>query len=259
MLKVVTWNVNSITVRLERLLALLNREKPDVVLLQELKSIEEKFPFEALKQAGYEAIVLGQKGYNGVAILSKKPLNNISKGMESFYQDPAARVIKGQFGKITFVCCYVPNGQEVGSEKFKYKLEWLKGFTQFIKEELEKKSPLIIAGDFNIAPEDRDVHDPALWREKILCSNLERESFFGLLKLGLEDTFRLHFQEKGLFSWWDYRALGFQKNQGLRIDFIIASKDLAKLCTHAQIDRDERKGEKPSDHAPVIAEFNLPI
>ncbi|MFM8312892.1 MAG: exodeoxyribonuclease III [Deltaproteobacteria bacterium] len=257
MLRVVTWNVNSISVRLERLLALLNRWSPDVVMLQELKCVEDKFPYEAIESAGYHAIVLGQKTYNGVAILSKIPLDRVSTGMGRFYEDEAARVIQGQLGQTTLICCYVPNGQEVGSEKFAYKMKWLEGFKRLIQDSIEKDRSLIVAGDFNIAPEDKDVHDPFVWKDKILCSKEERSYFNQLLELGLCDTFRKHHADSGLFSWWDYRALGFQKNHGLRIDFILASENLAKLCSKSLIDREERKGEKPSDHAPVISEFEL--
>jgi len=259
MLKVVTWNVNSVGVRLERLLALLERSNPDIVMLQELKCLEEKFPFEQIRQAGYEAQVFGQKTYNGVAILSKSPLTDVHTGMGPFYEDSAARIIRGKLGELLFICCYVPNGQEVGSEKFTYKLKWLNGFYQLIRDLKVKNTSMIIGGDFNIAPQDRDVHDPLLWKDKILCSKQERETFAGLLELGLQDTFRKHHQNDGLFSWWDYRALGFQKNQGLRIDFILASDNLVPKCTNALIDRDERKGEKPSDHAPVVADFDLSI
>lgn len=255
MLRVVTWNVNSISVRLERLLALLKRWSPDVVLLQELKCPDEKFPFSPIEDAGYHAAILGQKTYNGVAILSKKPLQEIHTGMGNFYSDSAARLIRGKLGEITFVCCYVPNGQEVGSEKYQYKMNWLQGFYELLKEMRSQGQDMIVAGDFNIAPDDRDVHDPAAWKEKILCSAREREALQRILDLGFSDTFRKHHQDNGLFSWWDYRALGFQKNQGLRIDLILATPPLLKACSKSLIDRDERKGEKPSDHAPVISEI----
>lgn len=176
MLRVVTWNVNSISVRLERLLALLKRWSPDVVLLQELKCPDEKFPFSPIEDAGYHAAILGQKTYNGVAILSKKPLQEIHTGMGNFYSDSAARLIRGKLGEITFVCCYVPNGQEVGSEKYQYKMNWLQGFYELLKEMRSQGQDMIVAGDFNIAPDDRDVHDPAAWKEKILCSARERGS-----------------------------------------------------------------------------------
>ncbi len=259
MFKVVTWNVNSINVRLERLLALLTREKPNVVLLQELKCLEEKFPFEAIQAAGYECSVFGQKTYNGVAILSKRSPTKVLKGIEPFYEDSAARVIRTLIDDTMFICCYVPNGQEVGSDKFQYKLGWLNGFKKLLKDELDNHERLVVGGDFNIAPQDIDVHNPALWKEKILCSTKERNLLGEISQLGLIDTFRLHEKGAGFFSWWDYRALGFQKNEGLRIDFILASNAMAKTCTSARIDRDERKGEKPSDHAPVIASFESPI
>lgn len=259
MLRVVTWNVNSITVRLDRLLALLKRWNPDVVMLQELKCTEDKFPFEPIQNAGYHSAVFGQKTYNGVAILSKSPLKNIRLGLADFYQDPAARIIQGTLGNTNLICCYVPNGQEVGSEKYSYKLKWLKGLQALLEHQKSHNSPTLVAGDFNIAPEDKDVHDPKLWKDQILCSPEERTALSQLLGLGFTDIFRNHHQESGLFSWWDYRALGFQKNNGLRIDLILASKELASSSVNCLIDRDERKGEKPSDHAPVIADLDVLI
>lgn len=259
MLRVVTWNVNSITVRLDRLLALLKRWNPDVVMLQELKCTEDKFPFEAIQEAGYHSAVFGQKTYNGVAILTKHPLNNVRSGWSDFYQDPAARIIQGELHGISFVCCYVPNGQEVGSEKYIYKLEWLEALKKLLTQTNPLSRSVILAGDFNIAPDDRDVHDPKSWKDKILCSDKERAAYQDLINLGLEDTFRKHHQEDGLFSWWDYRALGFQKNHGLRIDLILSTPKLMENCVSCLIDREERKGEKPSDHAPVIADFNISI
>jgi exodeoxyribonuclease III len=257
-MKVVTWNVNSINVRLDRLLDLLKRWDPDVVMLQELKCTEEKFPFEPIRKVGFHAAVAGQKTYNGVALLTKHPLEDVRVGLNPYFEDPAARLIRGKLGKVNLICCYVPNGQEVGSDKFLYKLQWLKALRQLMESYPKEDSHIIMGGDFNIAPEDRDVHDPLAWKDKILCSQEERESLIALLQWGLQDTFRKHHIEKGNFSWWDYRALSFQKNQGLRIDFILASKELAELCHQSVIDREERKGEKPSDHAPVVSQFELP-
>lgn len=257
MFKLITWNVNSINVRLERLLQLLERSQPDVVCLQELKCPEEKFPFEAIGNLGYDSYVYGQKTYNGVALLSKTKLQNVQKGFcDGKPEDPHSRLIRATFKDTQIYCGYFPNGQEVGSEKYAYKLSWFERLYGVLSHHDFKREKLILAGDFNVAPEDSDVHDPNLWRGKILCSAQERDALAKLMKLGFVDTFRLHHKEAGLFSWWDYRMLGFQKNEGLRIDLILASLPLSTKCSSSSIDREERKGEKPSDHAPVISEFS---
>lgn len=217
--------------------------------------MEEKFPFEAIKGAGYEAAVFGQKTYNGVAILSKRPLTQVQKGFVDGVEDPAARFILAQDGDFWVASAYIPNGQAVGAEAYSYKLKWFERMESFLKKRFSPEDRLVVGGDFNVAPEDRDVHSPAEWEGSILFSEPEKAAMKSLFSFGLVDTFRLHNQDKGLFSWWDYRALAFPFNKGLRIDFLLATKALASHCTSAAIDREERKGEKPSDHAPCIATF----
>ena len=255
MLKIATWNVNSIKMRLERLAAFLKREEPDFVCLQELKCTEENFPFEPIAATGYTATVFGQKTYNGVAVLSRKPIDTYVAGLPTFGDDPSARFLIVKQGDLSVASAYIPNGQEVGSEKYHYKLKWFQCLERYLKDSHRPDERILIAGDFNVAPEDRDVHDPEQWRGKILFSDPEKEALQRVCRFGLYDTFRKHHAEAGLFSWWDYRQLAFPKNLGLRIDFILASKPLFDACTQARIDRDERKGKSPSDHAPVIANF----
>lgn len=249
----VTWNVNSVTARLERVRDFLQREQPDVLCLQELKCVDEKFPTEALSTFGYHIATLGQKTYNGVAVLSKQPLEVVEKGLDP--TDPQARFLVVRTYDTLVSSVYVPNGQAVGSDKYAYKLGWLEKLSAHLRQTYSPKEPFVLAGDFNIAPEDRDVHDPELWRGKILCSDAERAHLTELCSFGLHDTYRKHVQEGQKFSWWDYRMLAFPKNQGLRIDFVLASEPLYERCTGAEILRDERKGKLPSDHAPVRATF----
>ena len=256
MKKIVTWNVNSIAARLERVLDFLKRETPDILCLQELKGMEEKFPFKEMEEAGYHAAVHGQKTYNGVAILSREIPSNVMKGF-SKGKDPQARFISAQFDSYTIMSAYIPNGQEVGCEKYDYKLAWLKDLRKHLADNHKKDENLLLMGDFNVIPEDRDVHDPEAWEGGILFSEPEKEALRNVLDFGLIDTFRLHHPEDKLYSWWDYRALCFPKNMGARIDFILATAPLAAQCTDAQISRADRKGPKPSDHAPVIATFKL--
>lgn len=256
-LKTGTWNVNSIKVRLPRLIAFLEREKPDVLCLQEIKCEESAFPFEALSEIGYESHVFGQRTYNGVALVSKIPLTLIQKGFQDETDDPAARFIgcRTEDG-ISIYSAYIPNGQEVGAEKYFYKLKWFQRLATYFGKQHPGKEKILVCGDFNVAPEDRDVYDPLAWRGQILCSERERKSFRDFENSGFEDLFRLKEKGSGFYTWWDYRQLAFQKNLGLRIDFVLASPDLAKLCSDVALFRDERKGEKPSDHIPVIASFN---
>jgi exodeoxyribonuclease-3 len=256
MLKIATWNVNSIKMRQGRLVEFLKREKPNILCLQELKCVTEAAPTDEWLALGYHSAVLGQKTYNGVAVLSDAPITNVVRGLPTFESDPSARFVLGQTHGISVASCYVPNGQEVGSDKYAYKLKWLQALKSFLEVALAKDPKIVLGGDFNIAPEDRDVHDPDFWRGKILFSDPEKAALKDLTRLGFEDTFRKHHSEAGLYSWWDYRSLGFPKNHGLRIDFVLAAQALAPNCTSARIDRDERKGQKPSDHAPVLAEFN---
>jgi exodeoxyribonuclease III len=255
-MKLATWNVNSLNVRLPRLLDWLAANQPDAIGLQETKLEDARFPAKEIAAAGYEAIFYGQKTYNGVAILARTPVAGVVPGMPQFADDQR-RVLAASVADIRFVCFYVPNGQSVDSDKYQYKLRWLAAATAYLREELVRHPRLAVVGDINIAPEDRDVHDPNLWRDQVLCTDAERAVFRGWLGLGLKDAFRLFEQTERSFSWWDYRQLAFPKNLGLRIDHILLSPALAATCTACRIDRQARKGEKPSDHAPVVAELAL--
>ena len=254
-MKLATWNVNSLTVRLPRLLDWLAANQPDIIGLQETKLEDAKFPGMEIAAAGYEAIFYGQRTYNGVAILSRSRAADVRPDMPEF-PDDHKRVVAATVGDTRFVCFYVPNGQSVESDKYQYKLRWLAAATAYIREEMKRHPRLAVVGDMNIAPEDRDVHDPDLWRGQVLCTDAERAAFRDWLALGLRDAFRLFEQPEKTFSWWDYRQLAFPKNRGLRIDHILLSPALAATCTSCRIDRQARKGEKPSDHAPVVAELD---
>jgi exodeoxyribonuclease-3 len=251
-MKIAAWNVNSLKVRLPQLLDWLESSQPDVVCLQETKLEDHNFPRAEIEAAGYQVAFSGQKTYNGVALLAREMPADIVCGNPHF-PDPQKRLITATVRGIRIVCAYIPNGQAIGSDKYEYKLAWLAALTPWLKEQLATSPQLVLAGDFNIAPEDRDVHNPAAWAGQILCSEPERTAFQHLLELGLKDSFRLFEQPEKSFSWWDYRMLGFQKNQGLRIDHILLSDPLAARCTAAGIDREMRKRERPSDHAPVSA------
>jgi len=253
-MRLAAWNVNSLKVRLPQLLEWLALRQPDVVCLQETKLEDHNFPRQEIEAAGYEVAFSGQKTYNGVALLSRLGLNDVSHGNPHF-PDPQKRLIAATVNGVRVISAYVPNGQSVGSEKYDYKLAWLAALEKWLAEELAAHPQLALAGDFNIAPEDRDVHDPAAWKDEVLCSDPERAAFRRLLDLGLKDSFRLFEQPEKSFSWWDYRMLGFQRNRGLRIDHILLSTPLAERCTTAEIDRDMRKRERPSDHAPVTADL----
>ncbi len=250
------WNVNSLTIRLPRLLPWLDATRPDVVCLQETKLEDAKFPVQALADAGYAAHYCGQKTYNGVAILARRELavEDVRMGIDGF-ADEQKRVIAATVAGIRVVGVYVPNGQAVGSEKYQYKLAWYAALAGMLRDEIARHPDLAVAGDFNVAPEDRDVHDPAAWAGQVLCSEPERAAFRALLAVGLKDSFRLFEQPEKTFSWWDYRMLGFPKNHGLRIDHVLLSEALAARCTASRVDRNMRKGEKPSDHAPVLVEL----
>jgi len=251
-MKVASWNVNSLKVRLPQLLEWLADRQPDVVCLQETKTEDSAFPRAEIEAAGYAVAFSGQKTYNGVAILSRHGLADVVCENPRF-PDPQKRLIAATIGDLRIVCAYVPNGQEVGSDKYDYKLAWLAALECWLAELLAAHPRLIVTGDFNIAPDDRDVHNPKAWEGKILCSTPERDAFQRLLGLGLKDSFRLFEQPEKSFSWWDYRMLGFQKNLGLRIDHLLLSDALVPHCTASTIDRDMRKRERPSDHAPVLA------
>ena len=251
-MKIASWNVNSLKVRLPHLLDWLREQQPDALCLQELKLEDHNFPRAEIEAAGYHVGFCGQKTYNGVALLARQPISDPCLG-NPYFADEQKRLIAGTIGDIRIIGAYMPNGQAVGSDKYEYKLRWLDGLIIWLKEELIKYPRLALCGDFNIAPDDRDVHDPKAWGEGILCSPAERSAFRQMLALGLSDSFRLFEQPEKTFSWWDYRMLGFQKNQGLRIDHILLSQPLADQCTSAGIDRAPRKLERPSDHAPVWA------
>lgn len=253
-MKVASWNVNSLKVRLEQVLDWLDENRPDVFGLQETKLVDEAFPVEAINDAGYEVAFTGQKTYNGVALLTRySPDEVIIEDPE--LNDPHRRFVLVRYQGVSWINVYVPNGQEVGSEKYRFKLEWLTRLQARIARELAAGNEVIVMGDFNIAPEDRDVHDPDAWQGKILCSQAERGALQEILQLGLVDSFRLLEQEDNLFSWWDYRQAGFRRNRGLRIDLILCSEKLAARCQKGWIDTQPRALERPSDHAPVVAEF----
>ena len=250
------WNVNSLNMRMPRLLAWVAANRPDVVCLQETKLEDAKFPALDIAAAGYTAHFAGQKTYNGVAILVRNDLaaSDVAIGIPGF-DDEQKRVIAATVAGIRIVGVYVPNGQSVDSEKYRYKLAWYAALAGMLRAELALHPALAVLGDFNVAPEDRDVHDPALWAGQVLCSDAERAAFRALLDAGLSDSFRLFDQPEKTFSWWDYRQLAFPKNNGLRIDHILLSPALASRCAASRIDRAARKGEKPSDHAPVLVEL----
>jgi exodeoxyribonuclease-3 len=252
-MRIASWNINSLRRRQDRLFAWLEDFKPDIVCLQETKCTDEQFPELALRSAGYYSGYHGEKSYNGVAILSKTKLHDVRASLCDEVADPQARVISATIDKLRVYSIYAPNGQTVGSPAFEYKLKWYGRLRDCLTK--EQTANLIVCGDFNVAPEDRDVYDPELWRGAIMCSDAERAALRQICQLGLRDTLRLHHQETGLFSWWDYRMLGFPKNRGLRIDAVLAGERLAKNCTDAGVDREMRKGKETSDHAPVWAEF----
>jgi len=254
--KVASWNVNSLNVRLPHVLAWCDIARPDVLALQETKLIDERFPADELLKAGYHSVFSGQKTYNGVAILSREPATDVVTDIPGL-DDPQRRILAATIGDIRIIDLYVVNGSEVGSDKFAYKLHWLEQVTRWIAEEMQSFEKVIVMGDFNIVPDDRDVHDPEAWRDKILCSTPEREALQRILDLGLTDTFRLFEQEERIWSWWDYRMAAFRRNMGLRIDLVLASAALAEICTASYIDKEPRRQERPSDHAPAIAEFEI--
>ena len=257
-MKLATWNVNSLAVRLPQLIDWLALHAPDAVCIQETKLTDDKFPVAEIEAAGYRAHWFGQKTYNGVALLTR-----VTRGLEASdvvrnipgLADEQARVITGTVDGIRLIGAYVPNGQSVGSEKYVYKLRWLDALREWVADEMTRHPQLALLGDYNIAPEDRDVHDPVAWAGQVLCSAPEREHFQGLIGLGLHDSFRLFEQPEKLYSWWDYRMLAFRRNQGLRIDHILVTDALKARVVACTIDKPTRKNERPSDHAPVIVEL----
>ena len=255
-MKIASWNVNSLNVRLPHVLAWCDVAQPDVLALQETKLTDDRFPVAELQEAGYHSLFSGQKTYNGVAILSREaaldPLMDIP-GLD----DPQRRILAATVGGVRIVDLYVVNGSEVGSEKFAYKLHWLEKVTAWLADEMKQHEKVVVLGDFNIAPEDRDVYDPEAWHEKILCSTQERDALGRIMELGLTDTFRMFEQEERSWSWWDYRMNMFRRKLGLRIDLLLASEAMAANCTASYIDIEPRRQERPSDHAPAIAEFSV--
>lgn len=251
-MKIATWNVNSLKVRLPHLLDWLASSQTDVVCLQETKLEDAKFPLREIEAAGYQAAYSGQKTYNGVAIVSRMPLEEVQTGIPGF-ADEQKRVLAATIAGVRVVCVYIPNGQSLESDKYLYKLAWLDALIPWLQAEMARYPRLALLGDYNIAPEDRDVHDPAAWAGNVLVSEPERARFRALLELGLTDAFRRFEQPEQSFSWWDYRAAGFRRNLGLRIDHILLSHELAARCTGVEIDKAPRKLERPSDHTPVSA------
>lgn len=254
-MKIASWNVNSMNVRLPHVLEWLQSHEPDVLVLQEIKQLTEKFPVDALADAGYRSLASGQKTYNGVAVVSKEPANDPVTDFPDF-EDPQRRVLATTIGDTRVIDLYVPNGSEVGSEKYAYKLEWLASLHNFLESEMAAHENVVVLGDFNIAPADADVYDPEKWGEAILCSPKERAALKALIDLGLTDVFRKFEQPESTFSWWDYRAAGFRRNAGLRIDLILTSPAMTERCTASYVDKEPRAWERPSDHAPVVAEFS---
>jgi exodeoxyribonuclease-3 len=251
-----TWNVNSIRARLDRVLAWIEARRPDVLCMQELKVEEKDFPVEPFTALGYHAAQLCQKTYNGVAILSRTPLVEVACGLDDGTDDPQARLIAGTVDGVRILTVYAPNGQTVGSDKYAYKLRWLERLRAYLDARCDRAQPLVVCGDFNVAPEARDVHDPAAWENEVLFHVDARHALEKVRAWGLVDAVRLHHEQPGLYTWWDYRMLGFPKNRGLRIDHVLVTEPLARRCVEAFIDREERKGKQPSDHAPVLARFS---
>jgi exodeoxyribonuclease-3 len=255
-LKIATWNVNSIRARKDRVLAWLSENQPDVLCVQETKVTDDIFPHEDLASVGYQAVVHGQKTYNGVALLTRDAASDVVRGFSDDGDDQQARFIGATVAGVRVFSAYIPNGSSLGSDKYQYKLEWLRRLRAYLDANESPDTPLLLSGDWNVAPEDRDVHDPLLWEGDVLCTDAEREALQAIVDWGFVDTFRMHCEEAGKFSWWDYRMLGFPKNKGLRIDHIYATESLSGVCTESVIDRGERKGKGASDHAPVIAIFD---
>ena len=254
MFKLASWNVNSLKVRIDQVLEWLESSQVDVLAMQETKLTDDNFPTAAFTDRGYYVVFAGQKTYNGVAIVSRFPITDVMTDIQGL-DDPQRRILAVTIAGIRLINLYVPNGAELTSDKYQYKLGWLEKVTGFIKQQLALYPKMAVVGDFNIAPEDRDVHDPAEWVGSVLVSPAERQAFAELLNLGLYDSFRNFEHNEQLFSWWDYRAAGFRRNRGLRIDLVLLSKELSLLCLQSKIDKEPRKAERPSDHAPVWVEL----
>jgi exodeoxyribonuclease-3 len=254
-MKLATWNVNSIRAREERLLRWLGKHEPDVLCLQELKVTDDAFPLLPIQSLGYHAAVHGQKTYNGVAVLSRAESADVERGFGDGGDDAQSRLVTARVGSVHVVSAYVPNGSEVGSDKWAYKMEWMKRLRAWLDRRFAKSDLVALGGDFNVAPEARDVHDPAEWEPSVLFHPEARAALEDVRAWGLVDAFRQHHEGPGFYTWWDYRRLAFPKGRGLRIDHVFLSAPLAAKCVSALIDRDERKGQQPSDHAPVVVEL----
>jgi exodeoxyribonuclease-3 len=254
-MRIATWNVNSVRSRLERVAAWTERERPDVLCFQEIKTTDDLFPTERFAAMGYHVEVFGQKTYNGVALLSLAPISGVTRNLPDDEPGAPSRLIAATVDGVRIVDVYVPNGQSPESEKFVYKMGWLARLRAFLDATAKPGDPLVLLGDFNIAPEERDVRYPELWRGHIHFHPKEHEALARITSWGLHDLLRKHHEEGGLYSWWDYRQLAFQKNNGLRIDLILGTRTMLDRCTGVEIFRDERKGESPSDHVPVVATF----
>lgn len=254
-MKVATWNVNSLKVRLDHVREWLASEEPDVLVLQEIKQVTEQFPTDAFAET-YQSLASGQKTYNGVAVISRDEPTDPVTDFPGF-EDPQRRILAVTINGVRIINLYVPNGSSVGSEKYAYKLSWLEALKGFLEKELATHEHVVVLGDFNIAPGDLDVYDPEKWGDDILCSPAERDALKAIQALGFVDVFRRLKPEEKVFSWWDYRAAGFRRNAGLRIDLILASEGLADRCSSSFIDREPRTWERPSDHTPVVAVFDL--
>jgi exodeoxyribonuclease-3 len=254
-MRIATWNVNSIKARHERLMRWLDKHKPDVLCLQELKVEDSGFPLADVQAAGYSAVLHGQKSYNGVAILSREPASNVRVGLNDGVDDPQARLLSAELHGLTFLSVYVPNGSEPTSDKFAYKLKWLERLMAYLEKHHSARETLVLCGDLNIAPHDIDVARPDEWKDSVLFNEAVRESFQRLIAFGLVDAYRA-LRPEPAYSWWDYRQLSFPKGNGLRIDHVLITHDVLPRCKQALIDREERKGKLPSDHAPVIVEID---
>jgi exodeoxyribonuclease-3 len=252
-MRIATWNVNSVRARLERLVHWLGEQRPDVVCLQETKCLDEQFPREPLEELGYNVETFGQRTYNGVAILSRSRPDDVIRGLPDDGEDAQRRVIGATVEDVLLLNLYVVNGEAVGSAKYAFKLEWMARLADFVATRYDMAEKVVLCGDFNVTFDDRDVYDPEAWRERVLCSTPEREALARVMEPGLADAFRRFQDEGGHYTWWDFRTRGFAGDRGLRIDHFLMSPPALAACTGVEIDRAARGGEKPSDHAPVIA------
>lgn len=254
-LRIASWNTNSITIRLQHVIDVMNRYELDILGVQETKTADNNFPIEALNAAGFHVLFNGQKSYNGTAFISREPLSNPHHQLPLMNTDYQRRFLQAEYNNLTLINCYVPNGKAVGDEKYYYKLKWLDALIEHLKQLLDNGRSIVLMGDFNIAPDDRDVYDIEEWQDKILCSPPERQRLQAIKDLGFSDTFRLFNDQDQQFSWWDYREGGFQRNRGHRIDLILSSDTVTKTCLNSVIEKAPRSWERPSDHTPVIATF----